>query len=329
MATSIPDLLMRHSKIDYVVVGEGEETIKHLLIALMNRTDTREVKGIYGKDASEIFSTGYRPRIKLLSASHKTPYEIFDIDKYVNYLLETERCWEIITSRGCYGKCNFCHRSFGKHITYRDLSEVVNEMKFIKNKYNIDRFSFVDDNFLINERRAEEFICILKNERQKFKFRFQGRVDKLGDINIIKNLKRVGCFDICYGIESGSQEIIDYMGKNININNAKENINKVLASDINVHASFIIGMPIESSESIDKTIQFIKETEIKNVNAGILTLFPGSDLYNYAIERKYIKDEDEYCEKLGEVYEQVHVNLTDYDDEQLIQWKNDVKNSCN
>ncbi len=169
----------------------------------------------------------------------------------------------------------------------------------------------------------------LKNERQKFKFRFQGRVDKLGDINIIKNLKRVGCFDICYGIESGSQEIIDYMGKNININNAKENINKVLASDINVHASFIIGMPIESSESIDKTIQFIKETEIKNVNAGILTLFPGSDLYNYAIERKYIKDEDEYCEKLGEVYEQVHVNLTDYDDEQLIQWKNDVKNSCN
>jgi len=119
------------------------------------------------------------------------------------------------------------------------------------------------------------------------------------------------------------------MGKNININNAKENINKVLASDINVHASFIIGMPIESSESIDKTIQFIKETEIKNVNAGILTLFPGSDLYNYAIERKYIKDEDEYCEKLGEVYEQVHVNLTDYDDEQLIQWKNDVKNSCN
>ena len=134
----------------------------------------------------------------------------------------------------------------------------------------------------------------------------------------------VGCFDISMGLESGSQRILDDMQKQMDVRKAAENIRGVLKAGITIHATFIVGMPTETVESIKDTLDYIKYTGLQYVAAGILTPFPDTRIYTLAKERGLIPDDDRYCTNLGRVYEFPYVNLTEYSDSQLLAWRDQI-----
>jgi len=329
MASTVPKILLENisAKDEQVilVIGEGEKTIVDLLICIENNNNLSKVKGICFIKDSKYIQTPSQARIQNLDEHPYPAYELFDVKKYVNYANTTNRCWEICTSRGCYGQCVYCKRVFGNKISMKSASYIVQEMEDFSLKYNINRFNFVDDNFLNSEKQVVAFYNALIKSKMEFKWRFQGRADRFTP-SLAKKLVEVGLYDVSFGIESGSPIILKEMKKMLNIETARQNL-KCLPEGLDMHASFIIGMPSESHETIRQTIQFIKSVQIKNVNAGILTIFPGTPLYEEVMVKGIINDENDYCNRLGPVYIYPYINLTSYSDEQLLQWRDLVSNA--
>jgi len=328
MATTIPAILLKNYAVDYVVIGEGEETILDLLNALARGRALAEVKGIaFRDDQGEVIITDKRPRIRDFSTMPRPPYELFDMGYYMEYLRQTGRCWELTASRGCIGHCTYCKLVFGRELSFRPIEQIIDDMRFMKQQYGIDRFNFVDDNFLNVDKKVDEFISAMKLSKDKFKFRFQGRVDKV-DRAMARKLREIGCFGISFGLESGSDKILTNIRKRYDIKKAEENLKAVLDEGLEVHATFIVGTPLEDESTIEATKQFIRRVGLPNVDAMILAPFPGTEVYRLAVQRGLIKDEDAYCEQLGtdtdNVFETVMINLTQYPDETLIRWRDEI-----
>ena len=324
MATTIPELLLTHSELDFIVIGEGEETILDLIDALERGRSPDGVPGIALRRPDRTPArTPPRMRMKDLTRFPYANYDLFDIDAYVTYLQASGRCWEISTSRGCYARCTYCKLTFGNKITFRPVDHIVAEMKMIKRRFGIDRFNFVDDNFLNSVRQVEELAAGLRGCGDKFRFRFQGRADRI-DGRLARVMRDVGCFDISYGLESGSQMVIDYMGKVLDVAKAEENLKAVLDQGLDMHATFIVGMPVETHATIEQTKDYIRRIGLPNANAGILTPLPDTAIYKMAKELGLIVDDDVYCEALGVAYEDVYVNMTRYSDDQIRQWHAEI-----
>ncbi len=326
LASTVPTVFLKsvngNDEQVIMVIGEGEKTIINLLNSLEKGENLSKVEGICYKKKNNIIQTPSRARIQNLDEHPYPAYELFDIKKYIEYTKSTNRCWELCTSRGCYGRCVYCKRVFGNTITMRSALSIVREMEDFSMKYDINRFNFVDDNFLNSKKQVFAFYNALKKSPVEFKWRFQGRADRFTP-TLAKKLVKVGLYDVSFGIESGSPIILKEMMKMLNIETAKQNL-KSLPEELDTHASFIIGMPSESHETIRQTVQFIKSTQIKNVNAGILTIFPRTPLYEQVMVKGIIKDEDDYCNRLGPAYVYPYINLTSYSDDQLLQWRDSV-----
>lgn len=321
MASCIPELLMEKTQLDFVVAGEGEDTIVDLLEHLDNDVAITSCPGIvFRAENGTVIKNTPRLRMKDLGKYPTPPYELFNTDAYAKYVKTSNRCWEISTSRGCYAKCTYCRLTFGQKISFRPFDHLFEEMTTIIERYGITRFSFVDDNFLNSPRQVLEFIEQLRQYKHPVQFRFQGRADRLSP-DLAKGLREVGCFDVSMGLESGSEIILEEMDKRMDIEKAKTNIAGVLAEGVSIHATFIVGMPAESFETIESTLNFIRDTGLPYVAAGILTPFPDTRLYDLAKARELIMDDDRYCEELGPVYEIPYINFTRYSDEQLLNWQ--------
>jgi len=328
MASTIPEILLKNitsaDKRVICVIGEGEETIVDLLNCLENKSDLNKVNGISYRDKRVLF-TAERERIKNLDGYSRPAYDIFDTKRYVEYVKNNNRCWEISASRGCYGNCIYCKLVFGRKITMRSAGSVVGEMEDFHASYGLGSFNFVDDNFLNSERQVWDFYYALKKSSLKFRWRFQGRADYFSP-GLAQSLLEVGLYDVSFGIESGSVDILTSMNKKMDLDKAGKNI-KSLPPELQTHGCFIVGMPGETQDTIDQTIKFVKDVGLKHASAGILTAFPGTALYDMAKSRSMIKDEDEYCCNLGPAYARPYVNFTQYPDEQLVAWAQSINKS--
>jgi anaerobic magnesium-protoporphyrin IX monomethyl ester cyclase len=325
LASTIPLLLLKNCEECsnlICVISEGEETIIELLSSLAEKEEIDKVRGIIYKRGNTVKRTGQRHRIRDLDRRARPAYELFDMKKYVEYIRESNRCWEISASRGCYGNCVYCKLVFGRLVTMRSTDSIVREMEDIYFRYGIDRFNFVDDNFLNSDSQVYRFYESLKRSRVPFRWRFQGRADRF-HIELANKLAEVGLYDVSFGIESGSQEILVEMNKKMNLDAALKNIT-ALPDSIDTHGSFIIGMPGESSSSIDATMEFINRSGLKNANAAILTPFPGTAIYDHAARIGKIENDDRYCEELGPVYAKPYVNMTKYPDDMLLEWVSSI-----
>jgi anaerobic magnesium-protoporphyrin IX monomethyl ester cyclase len=308
------------------VVGEGEDTVVDLLESIGGNRSLGRVDGISYKESGQVVTTKPRKRITLLALENFPMYEVFEMQKYVDYVKSTNRCWEISASRGCYNKCRYCKTVFGAKISFYSPAGIVLEMERISRRYGIFKFNFVDDNFLNSDIQFEAFLGGLKKSEEHFSWRFQGRVDKFAS-HSIERMKELGLWGVSLGIESGSEIILHEMNKLIDLRQARETISRLLENYVQVHGSFIVGMRHESPQTIDDTIQFIHSAGEIFVNAGILTLFPGSELYKEALQAGIIGDEDRYLENLGPVYTKPYTNMTAYADEYLLTWRERIANA--
>ncbi|MDO8603571.1 MAG: radical SAM protein [Candidatus Omnitrophota bacterium] len=320
MATTIPELLISHTLIDFVVKGEGELTIVELLDVIEKnfiKEQVRSVRGIYFKEGGKIIFTGERDRMMNLNAALLPFYEAFPIEKYISYLKNSGRCWEISASRGCYGRCRFCKLTFGKRITCYSPELIIKHMLYVKENYGIERFNFVDDNFLNSPRSIEEFISLLKNKYPgEFKWRFQGRADRIS-MEMVERMAEVGLFDISFGIESGSQDMLNRYDKNLDIKKAILNL-KSIKNLIDIHCTFIVGGPGENWGTVKETERFIRQLKLNNAAINILTLFPGTILYDEAIKSSFIRDEHRYAMNLGAMHVRPYVNISDMSNDDLL-----------
>ena len=188
----------------------------------------------------------------------------------------------IITSRGCPYRCIFCSKSvFGKKYRANSPSYVVDEILFLKQKFGIEEIKFYDDSFTLDRKRIFEICRLLKKEKIDIEWTCETRVN-LVDSDLLSVMKDAGCYMIEYGVESGVQEILCNLKKDITLKETVEAFDSTHKLGIETVAYFMLGAPEETVGTISKTIEFAKKLDPDFAQFSILTPLPGTELFDLA-----------------------------------------------
>lgn len=279
-----PDFLDKHDFIDFLLYGEYEYTIKDLAKTINYGGSFSKVKGIIykGIDTKPV-KTPPRPLIANLDELPWPSRDKLPIYKYSDQPggipKPTLQMW---ASRGCPYKCIFCawpQLMYGNN-SYRTRNpvEVVDEMEQCIKKYGFKSVYFDDDTFNIGNERMLELCSEIKKRNIKIPWAIMARADTLTK-DVLKNMKEAGLYSLKFGVESGVQELINSSGKNLSLEKVKESMLWCKELDIKVHLTFMFGLPGETKDTINKTIDFALNLEPDSVQFSIATPFPGSVYY--------------------------------------------------
>jgi len=284
--TANPLEAMQTGSFDFGVIGEGEITLLELLNALNENKDVTQIDGIaYTDTHKNIILTHPRPFIENLDILPFPAYDMIeDISIYnpppSNY--KTLPVVNIITSRGCPNNCTFCDKNiFGNTYRKRTAQNIVNEIKYLKEKFKVNEIAFVDDTFLIDKKRVNELFDTLKNDNISFYWTCMSRINNV-DFEFLEYIKAHGCWHISFGIESGNQDILKLIKKNISLPKAKQVISWCRKLGIKTKGFFIIGHPTETLETINQTIKTACELPLDDIVVTLNTPIPGSQQYKEA-----------------------------------------------
>ncbi len=290
--TFVPNYtLKRCPYLDIVVRGEGEITFKEILDALRrpNGMDPlHDIRGVtYRRSDGKIVQNPPRPLVKNID---DLPIPSFDLIKWDYYRYGRVRYGVIMTSRGCPFNCVFCSSSlqFGKRWRGHSVERVIREIKILYDDFNIREIEFLDDTFTLNRKRAQQISDEMVKEGIDVSWSASSRVNTI-DRETAEKMKRAGAHTIYFGIESGTQKILDFIGKGITIEQAIRAIEMAVKVGLNTLGSFILGFPIEKKEDIERTVRFAKKLNVTYAQFTIATPYPGTRLWYYALKNKLLK----------------------------------------
>lgn len=326
VTSAMPELFLQKTRADIVCIGEGEETVKELVAAIHEKRDFELVKGIYFKRGERITKNPHRKLKNNLDNIPFPAWHLFQIERYIkhHYIVDCpSNSMNLIAGRGCPYRCTFCYRNFGRNVRYRSIDNIIEEIRTLKEKYKVTHFEFQDELFTLNDKRVAEFCNRIIKEKLKITWRCLGRVN-LVKYEILKLMKEAGCYWLGYGVESGSQRMLDSMNKEVKVAEAKEAIRLTRKAGINVSATFMVGMPGETRESIRETVEFCKEMEIFNVPFFTVP-YPGTFLYQGLKNKGVVDDEESFILKMGKDATNLLINMTDIPDDELIMLKKEAE----
>ncbi|ELR71215.1 Radical SAM domain protein [Fulvivirga imtechensis AK7] len=269
---------------DFLVIGEGEETMLELITALENdATDTiPEINGLAYKDLNgKHCQTGERTKIKDINQLPMPNRKAIDLFKYLNLWKKVHgsNAISVSTMRGCPYTCKWCSRAvYGLSYRRRSPEKVVEELEWLKEEYNPDTFWFVDDVFTINHRWLAGFNDALKKKNLKISYECITRADRMNE-EVIKMMKESGCFRVWIGAESGSQKIIDLMDRRVKVDMVREMITLAKSSGIETGTFIMLGYPGETEKDIEETIHHLKTSNPDHFTITIAYPIRGTDLY--------------------------------------------------
>lgn len=339
-ATSIPQIMMDHTGADILCIGEGENTVVELLDAIEDGKGPDDVAGIWFRDGGDVRRTAPRPAIKKLDTLPHPLWELFPMDVYTANPVgavnlnkwddgkqregEERKSMNVLSSRGCPYKCTFCYHDFmGAAYRHRSAESVYEEIVFLKDRYGVDYIHFIDDCFIINRKNVMRFCDLMIRNGVGVEWGCAGRVNVMTE-ELVAKMREAGCVFIGYGIESGSQKLLDSMKKKVTVGQAKNAVRLTQKHLGWADCSFIAGMPGETRETVRETIDFCKELALAPEVIFFATPYPGTELYRIAMESGKIADEEEFALSLGEQGEKVRVNFTDFSDAELTRIKEDM-----
>ena len=329
VATSIPHILLNKTNADIAVLGEGDITIIELLKALKDDTPLEDVKGIAFKKDGNVIFTREREIISSLDELPFINYDLFNMDIYLErfklsisepYPIEFDqlKSFPINTARGCPFKCTFCYHVFrGKKYRYRSVENIIQEIEILKEKYGVNHVEFADELSLFSKSQAEKLADYFIEKKINVYWAANCRAGffKENDIELAKKLKLAGCITLGYSLESADETILNAMDKKFNPDDFEIQTKILHQVGIVPTTSIVIGYPQETLETIQKTFDFCLRCKIYP-STGYLLPQPGTPMYDLAIERGLIKDEEEYLLKLGD-RQDFTINLTTMAQEEI------------
>ena len=318
--TPEPEFFIREMGADAAVMGEGELPFLNLVKALDHGTPLKDVKGIAFKDGDAVIvNERERPIMDLDSIPF--PYvEPLPMEYYVNQKLygmrPTERMIYMISSRGCNYRCNFCLR-LEAGIRLRSPENIVEEIKKYKRDYNISFVHFVDELFMVNEKRVRELTEAFMREKLNIKYFCTGRLNIVNQ-EIIDMMKKSGCTFIDYGIEQYDNRALVAMDKHLTEEDIEKGVKMTQEAGIYVAFNIIFGNLGDTRETLRKSLDFLKKYNDYGQLRVIrpVTPYPGTPLYRHAIKSGLLKGPADFYEKHQNL-ELLTVNFTSIPDSEF------------
>ncbi|MCI0655264.1 MAG: B12-binding domain-containing radical SAM protein [Methylococcaceae bacterium] len=277
------ETLERFPEFDIAVIHEGERVLPELL-ACFDRNETPEhVQGILWRRNGELLKTPPAPAINDLD---NLPMPAWDLlhdfpGRYLPAIFDYPRgpVATLVASRGCPFSCKFCDTStFGAKVRANSPEMVFKMMKFLNEKFAIRHIQFVDDLFLASRIRTMALCDLIINNGLDMTWNCTARVDTVKP-DVLKRMKQAGCWEISFGLETGSNELLQKMDKAARVESSEKAVNWTHEAGIRCKGLFMLGYPGESSQTIQQTKTFVRRLPMTTMNLSKFTPYPGSPIY--------------------------------------------------
>ena len=295
-ATLDPNGVLSFSHIDFVIRGEGEYSFLELCRAYLQGKESqfRNIRGLSFRENGRVVHNADRPMVENLDEIPFHARHLISLMKYRNYgrIYKRKPVGVMITSRGCPLQCIFCaHEIFGRKYRFMGASRIVEEIKLLKEEYGVKEILFREDNFTANRKRVFEFCDILVKEKVDITWMCLADANSITEEMAIL-MKEAGCWHIGIGVESGNQEIINILKKNIKLERVENVFRFLNRVGIKTLAFFMIGNYSDTKETIEDTIRFANRLDTDFAIFTVTTPFPGTELFEMAVGHHLISNFD-------------------------------------
>ncbi|MEW6213585.1 MAG: radical SAM protein [Nitrospirota bacterium] len=269
-STFLPEESLKYA--DYVVRGEGEETIVELIEHLESGIPLNGIKGLSYREGDTFVHNPARPLIQDLDSA-----PIPDFDLVHNWRKKTTI--PIATSRGCPFGCRFCSviQMFGRKYRFKSIERVIKEIKEVATRKA--HIFFVDDNFAADKERTKALLRRIIAEGIHIEWSAQIRADAARDTELIDLMAQTGCFNVFVGFESINPQTLSLYNKHQKVDDIVECIKTFKNASINIHGMFVLGGDTDDIETIRSTQKFAKRLDINSIQFMMLTPLPGTPLF--------------------------------------------------
>lgn len=279
-ASFIPEEVMKQGDVDVIVRFEGEETIVEVMDALSNNNthDLKKVAGIAYRENGAFHVNELRPLIKDLDSIPFPSWDLFPLECYMEPGI-------VLTGRGCPYSCIFCAASVisGSKYRARSTKNVVDEIEYMYTDFNIDHMFIADDTFTAIKEHCIDICRQIRERNLDISWEAEARANTVTK-EIAEEMARAGCIHVQIGAESGDNDILKALKKNITTDMIEKAVKTMLSHGISVVCSFIIGNPFDTYESVRKTIDFACKLHelsptLVTCKFAMLTPLPGTPVY--------------------------------------------------
>ena len=282
-ASYLPEICLKNAAIDYVVLGEGEETCLELAGRLEKGGDVSGVAGLAYKSGEKTVFTAPRPLIKDINSLPWPAHHLVDFGKYylgITRAVTSSKAASVLTMRGCPYRCTFCshHYGYGGKLRKRAPEDVAAEMKSLYDGYGIREFQFEDPSFTCDPGHVKEICRLIKKNGLKISWNCNVRANTSSD-ELFKVMNEAGCRRVLLGVESGSQEMLDRMKKGVTLGQIRNTVRLAAKYKMRVNAAFILGTPGETPETARETFDFALELDPDYVMFSVYVPSVGGELF--------------------------------------------------
>lgn len=295
--SALPQRTFQETKTDFIARGEAFYTILELLKLLKSDKEKKEyqIEGLCYLSNGKMVDNGWGKLIKNPKELPAIPWDIISVEKYrahnwqcLDDLTKRTPYAVTYTSLGCPYNCSYCniHALYdGKPgIRFRDPEDIIKEIDFLVQKHNVKTIKFLDELFAIDEERVNKICDLLIEREYDLNIWAYARINTVTE-EMLKKMRKAGIKWICYGIESGSQKVrsgVDKFG--FDQNDIKRVIEMTKRVGCYVMGNFIFGLPDDNLETMRETLNLAKELNCEYVNFYCAMAYPGSKLYEEAVE---------------------------------------------
>lgn len=288
-ASSFPENTLSNSQLDIVVKGEGD----FVLPEIVSGNKLSLIKGVSYKSGKGIVTNPPRELIKNLDVLPYPSWHLYDLSKYKNSKLVSKKnpAGFIETSRGCVYCCVYCNKNiFGRTFRVKSPKRVVDEMKFLLNS-GFKEIHVLDDGFSTDINRAKAICDLIKSEKLGFPWSLQNglRVDRV-DEELMKKLYASGCYRVTFGIESGNEQIVKNIKKNITIDMVRNAVRWAKKYNLEVFGYFMLALPGETKETMQDTINLARQLDFDYAKFTVMIPLPATEIYDKWKKEGYLKD---------------------------------------
>ena len=344
MVTPTPKFAVEITGADFGVLGEGEITLYRLVKALRNGKDPATVKGLVVRLGNDFTLTGQGEFIEDLSRLPRIPYDLFPLNEWLcigrwyagnrpqPQWRFNDRVINIHGGRGCPFNCNFCYHHSKPR--YRPMDMAMAEAAEALERFDGNMLYFSDETALPSPVRVRQMLKEIGKLPRRIEYSVSSRFDILDriDDDLLMEMREKGCRIMGMGIESGSDRILEIIGKNYSAETVRTGLERLKKVGILPTVSIMVGQYTETAEDVEASIALMRESVRSNANIQyaftITTPFPGSELYNLIFQKGYLHDDkefyDRYFRSKGE-WKSV-VNLSNMSDEELTAMYNKIQN---
>lgn len=296
--SAIPKRTLKEEAVDFVVKGEGFYPIVSLL-EMITGNAPQTIKGLWFQQNSTIMGYGQADVVQHLDS---LPFAAWDLLPMEKYRAHHWQAWGhdvsdlsgfavLYTSLGCPFDCSYCSVNvvYGKHFTrYRSPEKVVEELELLVEKYGVKYVEIIDDTFTLNDRRVEK-LCDMIARRglgEKVRAWCFARADRVSN-RLMDKMRRAGIEWVFMGFESGKDLILKNINKQQTVEQIKKAVDIVHDGGIHVGGNYVYGLPGETFESMQETLDLAKELNTEYANHFIIMAYPGTKLYEVALQKGY------------------------------------------